>query len=160
MEKKEGKDFVVPERKGGLAPFGEMEQWFDDFFRRPFFGPPWLPRLRFSERGEVYPAVDIFEEGNDVVIKAEIPGVKKEDLDVNLSEDTITIIGEKRSEEKVERKDFYRVERSAGSFTRKCQLPAEIQPDKAKASFKDGTLEVRIPKTEAAKEKVRKLTIN
>lgn len=159
MPKKESRELRHPEHRRGLIPFEEMEEWFDDFFRRPGFGPPWLPRLRFSEMGEASPAVDIFEEGNDVVVKAEIPGLKKEDLDVNISEDTITISGEKKSEEKVERKDFYRLERSVGSFTRKLRIPVETQTDKAKASFEDGILEVRIPKTEAAKEKVKKITI-
>ncbi|MEJ2700037.1 MAG: Hsp20/alpha crystallin family protein, partial [Desulfuromonadales bacterium] len=77
--------------------------------------------------GEVSPAVDLFEEGNDVVVKAEIPGVKKEDLDVNISGDTITISGEKKTEEKVERKDFYHLERSVGSFTRKFRIPVGTQ---------------------------------
>jgi len=159
MAKKESKEMTTPERKGTVAPFEEMEQWFENFFRRPFFGSPWLPRLRFPEQEEVFPAVDIFENEKEVVIKAEIPGVDKKDLDVNVSEDTVTISGEKRSEEKVERKDFYRLERSFGSFTRKLRLPAATQTDKAKATFKDGTLEVRIPKVEAGKEKAKKVTV-
>jgi len=160
MAKKETKELATPVRKEDLAPFEEMEHWFEDFFRRPFFGPSWLPRLKFAEPGEVCPAVDIFEEGNDVVVKAEIPGVAKEDLDVNISGDVISISGEKKSEEKLEKKDFYRWERSVGSFTRRLRLPAETQTDKAKASFKDGTLEVRIPKTPAAKEKKKKISIS
>jgi HSP20 family molecular chaperone IbpA len=114
---------------------------------------------------EIFPAesfdlVDIFEDGNDVVVKAELPGMKKEDIDVNISDDVITISGEKKSEEKVEKKDYYRLERSYGSFTRTLRLPAETQTDKAKASFKDGILEVRMPKTEAALQKTKKISID
>jgi HSP20 family protein len=159
MAKNESKELVTRSPKGALSPFEEMERWFEDAFRRPFFGPPWLPRLKFSEFAEVSPAVDIFEEGDDVVLKAEIPGVDKEDLKVDIADDIITISGEKKSVEKVERKDFYRCERSVGSFTRKLRLPTETQTDKAKASFKDGTLEIRIPKTHEAKTKSKKITI-
>ena len=108
--------------------FEEMERWFEDAFRRPFFAPTWMPRMKFPELGEMTPSVDIFEEGGDVVLKAELPGMKKDDIDVNIAGDTITISGEKKTEEKVERKDFYRLERSFGSFTRKLRLPAETQP--------------------------------
>lgn len=159
MAKHESKDLVTRSSKGDLSPIEEMERWFEDAFRRPFFAPPWLPRLKFPELGEVSPAVDIFEEGEDVVVKAEIPGVNKEDLSVDIAENIITISGKKKSEEKVERKDFYRCERSVGSFTRKLRLPTETQTDKAKASFKDGTLEIRIPKTQEAKAKSKKITI-
>jgi HSP20 family protein len=156
MAKKEPRELIRPEQRGTLAPFEEMERWFEDFFRRPFLAPL-LPRLRFPE--EVSPSVDVFEDKNDIVVKAEIPGMKKEDLDVNISEDAVTITGEKKSEEKVEKKDYYCCERSFGSFVRRIPLPVETQTDKAKASFKDGILEIKIPKTEEAKEKVKKITI-
>ncbi len=71
--------------------------------------------------------------------------MKKEEIDVKLSDNTITISGEKKKEEKVEKKDFYRMERSYGSFTRAFRLPSEVQADKVKAQFKDGILEIRVP---------------
>jgi HSP20 family protein len=83
----------------------------------------------------------------------------KEDLDVRLDEDTITISGEKKAEEKVEKKGYYRHERSYGSFYRSFRLPAEVQTDKAKATFKEGILEVRVPKTEEAKKKTKRIMI-
>jgi len=159
MAKNMPKELGKPEQGGILAPFEEMDHWFEDFFRRPFFGPPWLPRLKFAEPGEVCPAVDIFEEGDEVVIKAEVAGVTKENLDVNISGDVITISGEKKSEDKVDKKNYYRWERSIGSFSRRLRLPAETQPDKATASFKNGTLEVRIPKTKEAIAKGKKIHI-
>lgn len=82
----------------------------------------------------------MFEEGDDVVVKAEITGVSKEDLNVDISDDIITVSGGKRSEEKVEGKVFSRCESSVGSFTRRLRLPVETQTDNAKASFRDDTL--------------------
>jgi HSP20 family protein len=159
LMKKDAKEIMKPER-GFSSPFEEMERWFEEAFRRPFFAPSWMPRFKLPEFGVTYPTVDIFEDGNDVVVKAELPGMKKDDIEVNINDDVITISGEKKSEEKVEKKDYYRLERTFGSFTRSLQLPAETQTDKAKASFRDGILEVRMPKTEAAVQKVKKIKVD
>jgi HSP20 family protein len=161
MAKKTSKELVKVEPAKAISPFEEIERRIEDFFRRPFslLGPTWWPRLRLPEIEEISPSVDIFEEGDDVVVKAELPGMKKEDIEVKLTDNTITISGEKKKEEKVEKKDYYRLERSYGSFCRAFSLPAEVQTDKAKAQFKDGILEVRIPKSEEAKKKEKKLMI-
>jgi HSP20 family protein len=160
-KEKESKELVKAEPSRPLSRFEEMDRWFEDFFRRPFplISPRWWPRLRMPEIEEVIPSIDIFEEGDDVVVKAELPGMKKEDLDIRLTEDTITVSGEKKKEEKVEKKDYYRVERSYGSFTRSFHLPKEVQTEKAAAKFKDGILEIRVPKTEEAKKKEKKVLI-
>ena len=143
------------------SPFEEMERWFDELIRRPFsfFGPSWFPRVRMPEFEEISPSVDIYEEGDDVVVKAELPGMKKDDIEVTITDDTITISGEKKREEKVEKKNYYRYERSFGSFTRSFRIPVDVQTDKAQASFKDGVLEIKIPKTEEAKRRTKKLQI-
>jgi HSP20 family protein len=156
--KKEPMEIMKPQ-KGPVSPFEEMERWFEEAFRRPLYAPSWMPKFKLPEFGMSYPTVDIFEDGNDVVVKAELPGMKKEDINVTISDDVITISGEKKSEETVEKKDFYRLERSYGSFTRALHLPAETETEKAKASFKDGILEVRMPKTEAELQKTKKITI-
>ncbi len=160
-KKKESKELVKTEPSRFLSPIEEMERWFEDVFRRPFslLGPSWWPRLRLPEIEEVTPSVDIYEDADNVVVKAELPGMKKEDIDVTLTEDTITISGEKKKEEKVQRKDYFRLERSYGSFSRSFRLPKEVQADKAKAKFKDGVLEIKIPKTAEAKKKEKKVTI-
>jgi HSP20 family protein len=158
LEKKDPREIMKP-LKGFVSPFEEMERWFEEAFHRPFFAPSWMPRFKLPDFGFTYPTVDIFEDGNDVVVKAEMPGMKKEDIEVNIADDVITISGEKKSEEKVEKKDYHRVERSFGSFTRTLHLPVETQSENAKASFKDGILEVRIPKTEAALQKTKKITV-
>jgi HSP20 family protein len=103
--------------------------------------------------------VDVFEEGDDIVVKAEVPGMAKDDLEVSVTDNTITISGEKKKEEKIEKKNYYRMERSYGSFTRSIPPPSEIEKDKIKAKFKDGILEIRAPKTEEAKQQAKKISI-
>ncbi len=162
MAKQEPKELTKIEPSRAISPFETMERWFEEAFRRPFslLGPSWLPRLRATEVEEAIPSVDIFEEGDNMVVKAELPGIKKEDIDVSMTDNVISISGEKKREEKVERKNYYREERSYGSFTRSFRLPAEVQTDKAKASFKEGVLEIRIPKTEEAKKREKKVSID
>ena len=164
LEKREQGEVEAPQRERRLAPFEEMERWFEEAFNRPFFGYPRFPSIRFPElrmpwAEELSPDVDVYEEDKDVVVKAELPGLRKEDLDINITDDIVTISGEKKAEEKVERKNFYRVERSFGSFTRRLRLPSDTIAGKAKATFKDGVLEIRIPKTEEAKEKTKKIQV-
>lgn len=105
------------------------------------------------------PRVNMFENEDALVIEAEIPGMKKEDLDIRISEDVVTITGEKKSQEKTEKKDFYYEERSVGSFTRKLCLPVETDTAKAAATFRDGVLEIRIPKSPEVKQRVKKIEI-
>jgi HSP20 family protein len=161
-----GRDDIVKDREQQLdaqqrrmspTHFVQMERLFDEFFRRPFFSS--LMSQRGNELEEPYLAADIYEDNESVILKAEVPGIRKEDLDIQLTADSITISGQKSSEERVERKDYYRHERSYGSFTRRFQLPVETEADKARASFKDGVLEVRIPKSLASTQRVRKLTV-
>ena len=160
----EKKDVTVTGPKRDLqkysSPFEEMERMFNDFFQQRFFAPSWMPRFKFPELADVSTSVDMFEEGDNLVIKAELPGMKKEDINVDLKDDVITISGEKKSEEKTERKDYHRVERSFGSFTRRLQLPVEIKADKVEASFKDGVLVIRMPKSEAAKQNAKKIAVS
>lgn len=160
-EAKESKELVKVEPRKVLSPFEEMEHRFEEMFRRPFslLGSSWFPRVRMPEMEEISPTVDIFEEGGDVVVKAELPGMKKEDIDVKLTETTLTISGEKKKEEKIEKKNYYRIERSYGSFARAFSLPAEVETDKAKAQFTEGILQIRVPKTEEAKKKEKKVHI-
>lgn len=133
-----------------LTTLNEMERWFEDALHRPFLGFHRFPLVNFmGERrgGDFIPAVDIFEEGRELVVKAELAGIKREDLKIELSGNMLTLSGEKRGEERVERKDFYRVEQSYGSFSRTLELPEGIDHDKIKATYRDGLLEIRIPKT-------------
>ena len=101
----------------------------------------------------------MYEEKDDVVVKAEIPGMKKENLEINLSDSHLIIKGEKKQEEEVKKKGYYYSERSYGSFMRSIDLPNEVKSEKATANFKDGVLEVRLPKTEEAKRKEVKIKV-
>ena len=161
MVKKKSKALVKAEARRAPVAFEETEGWFKDFFRRPFplMGPGWWPGFRVPELEEVAPPVDIFEEGENVIVKAELPGMSKEDIHVTLTEDTLTVSGEKKKEERVEKKDYQRLERSYGSFRRSFTLPVEVQNEKAAAKFKDGVLEIRVPKSEEAKKKEKKIMI-
>ena len=99
------------------------------------------------------PAVDVYEEKDDVVIKAELPGLSKEDISVEVTDATLTIKGEKKRDEAMKEDDYSCCERSFGSFTRSVDLPCEVKADQVKASMKNGVLEVRMPKTEEAKKR-------
>jgi len=132
-----------------LSTLHEMERWFEDALHRPFFGFHRLPLaniLGVKYRGDFVPAINMFEEGNELVIKAELAGIKRDDIKVELSGNLLTLSGEKRDEEKVERKDYYRVEHSYGSFSRTLELPEGVNLDNVKAHYNDGLLEIRIAK--------------
>ena len=135
----------------------EMERMFGGMI-----GPMhrFMPAFKWPPEFEIgYPSVDIFEDADKVTVKAELPGVDKDGVNVSVNENLITISGEKKKEEKVEKKDYYRLERSYGSFSRTLRLPAEVKADKASATFKDGLLEVTLPKAEKGKVKGVKVDI-
>ncbi|HJV65364.1 MAG TPA: Hsp20/alpha crystallin family protein [Geomonas sp.] len=146
------------ESRGFHSPLAQMDRLFDEMFKRPFFSL-WNTGMGGETSESLYVPMDIYEDGESVIVKAEIPGMKKEDLNVQLTPDSITISGEKTSERKVHEGNYYRCETSSGSFSRTCHLPVETLSDKARATFKDGILEVRIPKSEEAAKRVKKLTI-
>jgi len=104
------------------------------------------------------PAVDVFEKADKFVVKAELPGIKEEDIHVSVVGDTLSIRGEKKTETEVKEEDYYRSERSYGSFYRSIPIPSSVNADKISASFEDGVLEVALPKS--AKGKPRKLTVS
>ena len=105
------------------------------------------------------PAVDIYEtEGREVVIKAELPEMKREDISVTFENNVLTLKGERKLEQEVKRENFQRIERRHGSFTRAFTLPPTVDGAQISASYKDGVLTVRIPKREEAKAK--QITVN
>lgn len=106
------------------------------------------------------PAVDMYEDEKEVVVKAELPGVDPKDVDITVTQDSISLRGELK-EEKERREDGYiRSERRFGQFFRTLTLPAEVKPEGAQASFKNGVLEVKIPKVEPGRNKGVKVKIN
>ena len=99
------------------------------------------------------PALDLHEDKDNFVVTVELPGMAKEDIDISLHDGSLSISGERKSEEKFENAEVYRAERFAGRFQRTVTLPAPVAPDKVKAQYKDGILTVTLPKTEEAKPK-------
>ncbi len=117
-------------------------------FSDPFARLAWTDTV-----GAWFPPVDIHEEEDRVVLRAEIPGVSKDDIDINVENGTITLRGEKKQEKTVEGEGTYRMERFFGNFARSFSLPTSIDPEKIKATYKDGVLEVVLPKAEEARPK-------
>jgi HSP20 family protein len=99
------------------------------------------------------PAVDVRDEGDSVVIHAELPGIKQEDIDIELTGDTLTLRGERKFEDTEKSKNYVRIERSYGSFQRTFNLGVPVQNDKVAASYKDGILTITLPKSEAVQPK-------
>lgn len=130
------------------SPFAEIERIRREFDRL-------LEELLPREEGErvFAPALDLYETDQDLVVKMELPGVKKENVEVSIRDNSLHIRGEKKEEKEEKTEAYHRVERVYGKFERVIPLPAYVKVDAAKAEFKDGVLEIRIPKAEEAKEK-------
>ena len=141
-----------------LHPWREMDR-FERFFNRPFLplSREW-PRLDewFRSAELELPAVDVIDRDSEVVVRAQVPGMTAEDLDVSLAEQSLTLRGHKRTESE-ETGEFHRREISTREFVRTIALPAPVDSEKAAASCKDGLLEITLPKKEPARK--QKLTI-
>jgi HSP20 family protein len=100
-----------------------------------------------------------YEDDGSYVLKAELPGIKKEEIDITLTGDNITISGEKKNVQEIKKKDYYRGKCSYGTFSRTFSLPGDVQTNKVISKFTDGVLEIRMPKSEEAKKEEVKLNI-
>lgn len=127
-----------------------LNRLFNETFSRVFDGSLMGPRAWA-------PAVDIFETDQNVVLKAELPGVDPKDVDVRVEEGTLYLKGERKFEDESKEENYHRVERSYGSFTRTFALPASIDADQATADYKNGVLTLTMPKREEAKPKTIKI---
>ncbi|HEB63644.1 MAG TPA: Hsp20/alpha crystallin family protein [Gammaproteobacteria bacterium] len=143
------------QRTRAMNPFDDMEQLFEGFFPRG-----WMQSMRrqwpeWAELGAPFegriPKVDVVEQDETVVVRAELPGVDKDHLDISLTEESVTISATTKQESEEEKGDYHRREISQGSFSRTVALPAMVQGEQAKASFKDGILELTLPKAAPAK---------
>ena len=133
-------------------PFRYFQQRLNRLFEEPFgalapFGEESWSLTTWS------PACDIYETEGEIIVKAELPEVNKEDVHVTLENNVLTIRGERKFEEKTERENYHRLERSYGEFVRSFTLPPFADPNKVNAEFKDGILRVTIAKREEAKPK-------
>jgi HSP20 family protein len=147
----------VPARSEEENPFAllrrEMDTLFDNFFRG-FNMEPFESRM-----GVFSPKVDVNETDREIKISAELPGMDEKDIDVSLQNDILTIKGEKKEEKEDKGKDYYRMERSYGSFSRTIPLPVEVETDKVEAKFKKGVLSITLPKTPKAVAETKKIAV-
>ena len=132
--------------------FGRLTDLRDEIDR--LFEMPLAELTRGSQMLSVWtPGIDLYEDKDNLYLKAELPGMKREQIEVSLHEGVLSISGERKSESKEQGAEVHRAERFFGRFQRTVTLPASVSPDKVKAQYKDGVLSVTLPKTEEAKPK-------
>lgn len=128
----------------------EMERFVNDLFGRGV--------VRLSD--EWAPVVDVEETKDEVIVRAEVPGMTKEDISVTLQNNVLTLRGEKKQEKEEKGKTFHRMERSYGAFVRSFTLPTLVEGDKVRAAYKDGVLTITLPKVEEVKPKEISISVN
>jgi HSP20 family protein len=153
----ERKTEKTPATASGITPWEQMERLMDEFlpgrWMHRWGAPAWddlMPGMWAPS-----PSVDVLDRDDEVVVKAEIPGVRKEDVELSVTDNTLTISGETQHEEKEEKENYSRREIRRGAFSRTVTLPAAVDTDKATAKFEDGMLVVSMPKvTKTSRKRV------
>jgi HSP20 family protein len=148
-------------------PARSLVPWADEFERLmnltregffPFRGHfPRFPRIGVA--GPWVPDIDVFDKEGNVVVRADLPGMKREDLDVAVERDTLVIRGSRKEESEVNEKDYYRSERITGEFYRSIALPEGSDPSKIDASYRDGVLEIKVPRVAPPTSEARKVEV-
>lgn len=145
-----------------LSPFQDFEKMMDNYFNRQWlFRPRWnWPKMpEFADRPEWnVPDVDVVDHDKELVVKAEIPGIDKKDLDISVSGNVLTIKGSKKEEKKEEKENYVMSEIRSGRFARTLTLPAEVDSDKVKARYENGVLELTLPKSPTAERRTIKVS--
>ena len=146
------------EKSAAKTPFAtlrDVERLFEGFLERGWrqrFRGDWPRWPDISALVPQAPAVDVIDRDKEVVVRAQLPGIKKSDLDVSIAERTLTIKGSTREEQKEEKDNYFHQEIRSGSFSRSVLLPADVDAGKAQATFKDGVLEMTLAKRRVAKQ--------
>jgi len=149
-----------------LDLFDDMERQFSRIWNSMWpwptqaFGRPAGRSTSQTRNAGWMPTMDIYEQDGNLVVKADLPGVKKEDIDIELDQNALIIKGQRQDENEVREENYYRVERSTGTFYRRLPLPNNVSPDQIKANFHDGVLEVRLPKPEQEQQRGKKIPIS
>ena len=141
-----------------LEPFRGLSTLQDQFNR--LFNESFRTHTEESALTSWAPAVDIYETPNELVVKADLPDVNEEDIDVRVENNLLTIRGERKFDKSVSEENFLRVERTYGSFSRSFSLPNTVNPEAIGAEYKNGVLTVTLPKREESKPRQVKVTIN
>lgn len=140
-----------------IHPVAEMERVFDRFFGREFpslWGRSEAPTdSLFEFEGLRMPSLDVVDRDNEVLVRAEIPGIDKKDINISLTDNLLTIKGQSSSEKNEESGDYYRHEISSASFARSVTVPGNVDASKTVANLKDGILEITLPKSESSKRR-------
>ena len=138
-------------------PFMELQQQMNQLFSHFFDSQAVSP---FRERFEdIFPNVDIQERNKEIVVTAELPGLEQNDVDISISNDILTLRGEKKQSKEQKEENYYRMERSYGSFHRDIPLPADVETENITAVFKNGVLTMQIPKKPDAQRKTKRIEI-
>jgi HSP20 family protein len=128
---------------------------------RPLLMPrPLMRPLARMAESEWAPRVDVYEKNGDLVIKAELPGVRKEDIKLEIEGGDLVVRGERKAESEVREDNYYRIERTYGTFYRRLPIPFDAKPDQIKASYNDGILEIRVPKPPETAPEATTITVN
>lgn len=125
----------------------QMNHWFDDAFN------PTVQNDAELSLWDWHPVVDVYDNDENIVIKAELPGIDKKDINIDVKDGVLTLKGERSYDNEVKKDKYYRRERSFGKFERTFQLPVDVNPEKISADYKDGILKINIPKPEEQKPK-------
>ncbi len=136
----------------------EMDHLFEDFGLGHAWLTPMLDKAQLPQ-GLWSPQVEMFERGNELVLRADLPGLSKDDVNVELADDAITIEGERKNEHEEKHDGYYRSERSYGKFYRRIPMPDGIRAEDAKASFSNGVLEITMPAAKREERKRRRVEI-
>jgi HSP20 family protein len=156
---KDKKNELVERRHHAESPFfalqHRMNRTFDDFFR----GFDIEPFGALVAEPSFMPQMNISEDEKEIVVSAELPGIDEKDLDISITKDALVIKGEKKTETEDKKKDYHRIERSYGSFSRTIALPENVDESKSVAELKKGVLKITIPKTAVAQPQMKKLQI-
>lgn len=165
--RQEDRGMAPAEQWGMGSPFSMLRRFheeMDRMFERMFGGMPMsgsrrgLPSM-MAEMGIQMPSVDVWETSEEVMVRVDLPGVPPENIEIYTTEDSVTIRAESQQEQEQKERGYYRTERRYGRFDRNVDLPANIKQDEAKATFKNGVLEIKLPKMSPAGEKMTKVPV-
>jgi HSP20 family protein len=153
---------AVAPRRNVPAMLDEIREDLEHFWHRSWpMLPLGRPLRRFSKAlAEWAPKTDVFEHNGHLVVKADLPGLKREDIEVKMENGDLVLTGERKEETEVNEKDFYRCERTVGSFYRRLPLDFEVDPKKVEAKFADGVLEVKLPMLKEVAPEAQRITVS
>ena len=143
-----------------LRLFDDFQSDLERLWRQSLVGRTWpFDRMTLSGDTDWMPRLDAYQSNGDFCVEVDLPGMKKKDVKVSVEDGGLVIEGERKDEHEVEEEDFYRFERSYGSFHRRLPLPAEADMDNVKARFKNGVLQVKMPMVEIEAPEAKEVTI-